>query len=133
MAAAGLTRGGFYAHFRDKTALVAECIDISFSQAKENLLLGDDKSERGRAWLGGEIARSGHELRDAFNRNVESMLSDIEGRLATSSGPARKRAVATLALWTGGMMLARSVSNPVLADEILETCRTEILGTKHRR
>lgn len=155
MGAAGLTRGGFYAHFRDKSALIAECMDVAFVEAKKNLLLGEDMPARGRAWLehatrrylsrshleapgegcaipslGGEIARGDPQLRETFNRNIESMLTDIEGRLATASRPARQRAIATLALWAGGIMLARAVSNPALADEILEACRTEILGTK---
>ncbi len=155
MGAAGLTRGGFYAHFRDKSALVAECIDVAFVEAKKNLLLGDDMHARGRSWLehatrrylsrahieapgegcaipslSGEIARGEPELREAFNRNVESLLAEMEGRLKDASRPARQRAIATLALWAGGLMLARAVTSPALADEILEACRTEILGTK---
>jgi TetR/AcrR family transcriptional regulator, transcriptional repressor for nem operon len=155
MGAAGLTRGGFYAHFRDKSALIVECLDVAFAEARRNLLLGEGTSVRGRAWLehatrrylsrahleapgegcaipalGGEIGRGDEALRDAFTRNIQALLGDIEQRLATASRPARRRAISTLALWVGGLMIARAVNNPELADEILETCRSEILGAK---
>jgi len=150
MANAGLTRGGFYAHFRDKSALLGAAIEVAFVEARRNLLGGDES--RGAAWLeratgrylnrrhlespgfgcaipalGGEVARSERSVRSSFTRNLSVLLGEMTERLDGSQSAARKRAIATMATWVGAMTMARAVNDPALADEILATCRREIL------
>lgn len=145
MGAAGLTRGGFYAHFRDKTAMAVAGIDRAFAEARGNLL-GAGLPPRGPAWveaaakrylseahldhpgrgcavpaLAGEVARGEPEVREAFGRGVGEMLDGIERRL--DGGDRRARAIVLLATCVGGMAIARAVSSRGLAREVLGACR----------
>jgi TetR/AcrR family transcriptional repressor of nem operon len=146
MAAAGLTRGTFYAHFADKDALLAEALLTAFEEARENLL-GRDASLRGRKWLeraarvylsdqhvddpgggcavaalGAEVARADPKVRRAFTRGVERVLDGMTGRLGD-----RERALGALATMIGGLVLARATEDAKLRDEALAASRRAIL------
>jgi len=155
MNAAGLTRGGFYAHFRDKSALVAEALDVAFAQVKEKHFA--DATLRGRAWLerstevylsldhvenpgtgcalptlGAEVARCDASVREVFTRNVREIVGEMAKRLAGRGGPARRRAIVTLALSVGAVTLARAVTDRKLATEILRACKDDLLHARRR-
>jgi TetR/AcrR family transcriptional repressor of nem operon len=147
MAEAGLTRGGFYAHFADRHAMVAEALDFAFEVTKKNLF---DLPETGDAWLAratrrylggahrdavgegcplpvlvGEMTRAPGEVRATFERQVEDVLDRIARRLgegATTTPDDRRRAAGVLAAWVGALAIARSVSAPV-GEEILAAVR----------
>ena len=150
MAAAGLTRGGFYAHFADKTEMIVEAIDLAFAQAKKNLF-GAEGVE-GDAWLaranarylseahvadvahgcalpalGGQIPRSPPRVRDSFARNVEEIIDFVATRMGGghATDADRKEATRILALWVGTMTLARSFDGK-RAAEILEVGRIAV-------
>ena len=155
MNAAGLTRGGFYAHFRDKSALVAEALDAAFAQVKSKHFA--DATLRGRAWLerstemyisldlgenpgagcavpalGAEVARCDTTVREVFTKNLREILGEIAHRLAARDGPARRRAIVTLAISVGAVTMARAVTDRKLAKEILQACRDDLLRTRRR-
>ena len=67
------------------------------------------------AALGQEIARSTPELKAAFERGLEEILS--------AGGGDRKNAIFQTAALVGGVVLARAVQDERLSDEILETVR----------
>ena len=50
MGAAGLTHGGFYAHFRDKNELLIAALERAFDQSEQNLLEGKLEGLEGAPW-----------------------------------------------------------------------------------
>lgn len=139
MKAAGLTHGAFYAHFGSKQALqeaaVAYGQGLSAGRARSH---GATKSGRQAyadgylsprhrdspgngctmAALAPEVARSTPELKTAFERGLEEILS--------ASGGDRKEAIFQTATLLGGVVLARAVRNPQLSEEILKSVRQKL-------
>ncbi|WP_426753506.1 TetR/AcrR family transcriptional regulator [Myxococcus sp. Y35] len=152
MRAAGLTVGGFYAHFGSKDVLFAESVR-AFFQRQHGRWLGGLEELRGGEWLSHFVRRYlNHHIRDNLETGciLPSVLSDLtrgtpEARAAISEGleglvaemgarvpgeggvTARKRALATLALLFGAMTLARATRPLPLSDEILEAAREFLL------
>jgi len=147
MAAAGLTAGGFYAHFRSKQAMLAEALDLAFQQsidrARSRLASSHgadwirgfitfylskehrDAPERGCPMpaLASEVARLNPACRAVFEKRLQERLAAIE---AHAGAPARS-AIPGVALSVGALVLARAVSNRDLSDRILEECRAALL------
>jgi TetR/AcrR family transcriptional repressor of nem operon len=158
MARAGLTAGGFYAHFPSKDALVAEAVDTGAVASRERWY-GRFDDLRGRAWaealvetylsdehrddrtsgcilpsLGAEIGRAGRPSRLRFERRVRGMFDFIEARTKDELGADRAAIVAALSACVGGLLLARAVVTPALSQEILEGARSgakRLLGLPH--
>jgi TetR/AcrR family transcriptional repressor of nem operon len=139
MRGAGLTVGGFYAHFSSKDALVESLLRSTMGQVRESLLssAGDlparervertlerylsaehrDHPERGcpvPAALS-EVTRQSIAVRRAF-------AQEIDKHLAVSGASSRQAALATLALMYGGLALARALKDTPLSDEVLKAC-----------
>jgi TetR/AcrR family transcriptional regulator, transcriptional repressor for nem operon len=151
MAAAGFTHGGFYKHFQSKADLMAEAAACGFSQsaadaagAEPGLFVQDYLSRKHRdevgsgctlAALGGDAARQPESVKKAFAAGIEGQLANLERAAGAAGGEAsreaRAKGIATLAQVVGAMVLSRACpDDSPLADEILEVCRSRILGTK---
>ena len=144
MESAGLTHGGFYAHFRDKESLITESITAAFAEARKNLFPVDPKV-RGKTWakhagdrylarshvaqpgqgcavpaLAAEVARGGGKSQRAFASEVSAILDEIASRLG---GPrARERATQLFASWVGALTLARVMEGDA-SEQILAAVR----------
>jgi TetR/AcrR family transcriptional repressor of nem operon len=70
------------------------------------------------AALAPEVARSTPELKAAFERGFEEILA--------AGGGDREKAIFQTAALIGGVVLARAVHDPRLADEILESVRQKV-------
>ncbi len=148
MDAAGLTPGGFYAHFPSKQALLAETLGLSLEQARAQLfsgLEGMESSDWLRAVVGrylsrthrdqpaggcslpalaGEIAREGQAPRAALQAYLQQLVAELAPRTPAASGlDPEDRVLATLALLSGALMLARAVPDEELSDRILRAAR----------
>lgn len=138
----GLTHGGFYGHFRDRDALVAEAVRHAASQTTEVFTRGDlsevlatylseghvDHPERGCvvAALGTEAERQHAPVRRAFADAARGLLGlvsrSVDGPCADAPSP---RALRTAATMVGAVMLARLVNDPALSRQILDAARAE--------
>jgi TetR/AcrR family transcriptional repressor of nem operon len=151
MADLGMTHGGFYAHFADKEALVAEACTQGFSeqitrwstqlaqhpgQDPLETLVRDYLSLQHRshpdtgcvaAALSGEMAHRDHRSRKAFTNGIQQMLDYLAPALTQKKCKIKPEAV--LGLMVGSMMLARAVSDPLLSERLLETAGNTILAT----
>jgi AcrR family transcriptional regulator len=141
MDGAGLTHGGFYRHFDDKSELYAEAVrwflcqeapkpwqrprrgaarkrraqrvvDSYFSRAH----FDDRESCCPLLGLPSDVARGEEPVKVAYREVLEKLVELFEADLARPQR--RERALALAALCVGGMVLARSVDNPTLADEL---------------
>jgi TetR/AcrR family transcriptional regulator, transcriptional repressor for nem operon len=143
MRAAGLTHGGFYAHFASKEALVAEVLASSLAHSAgrwEWLSQTREPAEALRrivhsyldaahvaareqgcvlASLGPEMARR-EQMRPAITASIRRMLEAIR---RTLPGRRRVRAVEALSGMVGAVVLARLCDDPDLAQEFLAAGR----------
>ena len=151
MSRAGLTHGGFYAHFESKDDLIAAAVRQMFVDARELFRSSTedkdpveglrtyinsyvsrshrDHPERGCAIaaLASDIHRQGRKARSAYDDGVAGLVAKIEGLLPEREGVDRRRlAVSMIAEMTGAVAAARSVSDPTLSDEILASARRSL-------
>jgi AcrR family transcriptional regulator len=161
MAGAGLTRGSFYSYFDSKGDLYAEAVrDI----LNEKQLLNsdgvhidphavDNAAQFVRDYLSlerfedidgscpliafpSEFLRKEHRVRQAFETVLRVMIDVFEQALQRNGPAARERARAIAALCVGGMVLARSIEDRALADELREAAMDIALslgGWSHQR
>lgn len=148
MKGAGLTVGGFYAHFASKEALVDDVIRRTASAMRARLFAGlDDKDEADRAEvvlkrylsaahrdeveqgcpfpaIVGEVATGAPEHREVLADGVGAFTSELERLLPRGDALQRRHlAIALFALMYGGLSLARALRGTELSDEVLRACR----------
>jgi len=153
MRRAGLTHGGFYAHFRDKTELVTEACATGFDSAAANLdriaalptprarvralvlsyLGGHHRDHAGDgcllASLGSEVARLDGEARVLFADSFRRHRARVAAALALHPDPAEneRRANALLGLLAGALVFARAVADPAESAALLSQARRTAL------
>jgi AcrR family transcriptional regulator len=142
MADAGLTNGAFYAHFESKEDLVATTVADQLRRQRESLGVEAtgragveqivrsylspehrDRTEDGcpSAALLDEISRCTDPTRQAYTEGLLAIVDDIAARLAPHDPrSARATVLSVYAAMVGTLQLSRTLSDPQLADEILE-------------
>jgi TetR/AcrR family transcriptional repressor of nem operon len=153
MKEAGLTHGGFYAHFDSRDALVIQAFSYAMDRSMERWRktaeqippdkrlamivdtylspLHRDDPGHGCAvpTLGAEIARESPKTRKAFAAKLEQMIDMIAEQIPDASGRiARKQAAAMLATMMGTMVLSRIAGSGEFSDEILAAGREAALS-----
>jgi TetR/AcrR family transcriptional repressor of nem operon len=153
MKEAGLTHGGFYAHFDSREALVieafADTMDRSterwrklaeqtppekrFAAIVDSYLTAVHRDDPGHGCavpaLGAEIARESPKTRKAFAAKLEQMIDMLAEQIPeVPRKAARKQAMSALATMMGTLVLARIAGNGAVSDEILGAGREAVLG-----
>ena len=145
MADAGLTHGGFYAHFESKEDLVREAMEAAFTQSKarhdavhkpgpagleayiRSYLRGThrDTPERGcaAATLVAEIARSSDTTRGAFSARLEAIFDRIESHLSAEIPLAARRptSIGIFSVLMGAIQMSRIFVDKSESEFILES------------
>jgi AcrR family transcriptional regulator len=153
MADAGLTRGSFYAYFDSKSDLYATSITAILSEKSiENsdgisidprapevaaeiisdyLSVGRFEDIDGSCplvALPNDVSRTDQSVKLAFESVLKVLIDIFEQGLGRQGDPARQRALAIAALCVGGMVLARTIEDRALADELREAARSIALS-----
>jgi TetR/AcrR family transcriptional repressor of nem operon len=149
---AGLTHGGFYAHFDSREALVIEAFAHAMDRSTERwrklaeqtapekrlativetYLTAIHRDDPGHGCavptLGAEIARESPKTRKAFAAKLEQMVDMLAEQIPDiPRKAARKRAIAALATMMGTLVLARVAGSGEFSDEILGAGRDAVL------
>lgn len=145
MSDAGLTHGGFYAHFASREAMLAEAADRAGAEAvaasariaaaapQQKALQSIIRAYLSKAHhdnvatgcpiaaLGSEMARQAPEVRRAATRHIKESI-DLMARQSPNWGRANahEQALVTLSTMVGALMLARAVDDPRLSDALRE-------------
>ncbi len=143
MKEAGLTHGGFYAHFASREAMLAEAADRAGAEAvaasariaanapPEQALLRMLQAYLSKehvkgvemgcpvAALGSEMPRQAPEVRRAATRRIKEMI-DVVARQSPDWGQpgAHEHALVAVATIVGALVLARAVDDPKLSDTL---------------
>lgn len=156
MKAAGLTHGGFYAHFKSKDALLTETLGEVFArvgrrwdrvmdalpplealEAYIDFYLSAQHRDHPESGcpvvaLNSDLPRQSRAFRKAFDAGVEEMRERIAVRAEALGieGP-EDFAHAALSTMVGAVALARSVSDKTMSDEILSATRRDMHARLH--
>src|SRR5437763_5872153 len=148
MKEAGLTHGGFYAHFDSREALVVEAFGYAMDRSTERwrklaeqtppdkrlaaiveaYLTPAHRDDPGHGCavpaLGAEIARESPKTRKAFAARLEQMIEMIAEQIPdVPRKTARQQAMAALATMVGTLVMARVAGSGEFSDEILAAGR----------
>jgi TetR/AcrR family transcriptional repressor of nem operon len=143
MKEAGLTHGGFYAHFESREGMLAQAADragadtVAFlagvaaaAPPKQELdamlraYLSKEHVESAEtgcavAALGSEMPRQAPKVRRAATHRIKEMIDLVARQLPDWGRPgAHERALVTVATALGALILARAVDDPKLSDAV---------------
>ena len=157
MKEAGLTHGGFYAHFDSRDALLAAAAEQAaaestetFSKALASAKRGEElmalvdtyladnhvtAAERGLgcsiAAAGTEVPRQSPEVRRAVSRRIKDLIGLVERQFPDWGKPAaHEKAMAVVATMVGALMLARVSDDAQLSKAIRKSARELIRGVR---
>jgi len=152
MRRAGLTHGGFYAHFRDKAELVAEACAAGFAEAAPNLdriarlptrearlrvlidsyLGARHRDNRGSGCLivavAADMARLQNSARSGYVRAFTDHLERLAEALQLAADPTenRERVTHLMSALVGALLIARGVDGPRRSNSILQAMRRRL-------
>ena len=152
MAAADLTRGGFYRYFESKSDLYAEAMECFFTNPEcgnrwEGVQVDPSRGELGaqiiRAYLSrqhyqdiedscpmvalvGDVARTGPVVKKAYENALNAMINHLQKDAGDKGQPDRSTALAIAALCIGGMIIARASDE--LADDVRAAAKKAALA-----
>jgi TetR/AcrR family transcriptional repressor of nem operon len=151
MKEAGLTHGGFYAHFPSREAMLAEAADRAGSEAMTSMERVAAKAPPQKALqammqaylsethvksietgcataaLCSEMPRQAPEVRRAATRRIKEMIDFVTRQSPDWGQPgAHERALVTVSTMIGALMLSRAVDDPRLSDALREAALSHL-------
>ena len=156
MKEAGLTHGGFYAHFASRDALLAAALEHAGSQSnarvRERMRLRTEAGESPLralvseylsdahmaalelgcpvAAVSSDLQRSGDSLREVSQSRVRGLAKLVEGTLAPEAPAGSAWAIA--ASLVGAIQMARVLGAEGGGKEVLQACREALLAQYER-
>src|SRR5437763_1921689 len=151
MKQAGLTHGGFYAHFASRDALLAAAVDQEGVESTEHLTRAIAAAKPGQeltalvdaylsdrlvaapeqgcviAAAGSEVPRQEAEVRRTANRRIKDLIGLIERQFPEwGKSAAHDKAMGITATLVGALVLARAVDDAQLSNRIRKAAREQI-------
>ena len=148
MKEAGLTHGGFYAHFESRDALLAAAVDQEGVESTEYLTRAIAAAKPGQeltalvdaylsdghvaapeqgcavAAAGSEVPRQEAQVRRAASRRIKDFIGLIERQFPEwGKSAAHDKAMGIAATLVGSVVLARAVDDPQLSRRIRKAAR----------
>lgn len=148
MKEAGLTHGGFYAHFASRDALIGEAFVHAMEQAAKRWRRRADGAPDGEGLaavvdgyltpshrddvgngcalpaLGAEVSRASPKIRKAVAARLEKMVEVVAGEMSgLNDKDARREAIRVVAIMMGSLLMSRMAGTGEFSDEILEAGR----------
>jgi TetR/AcrR family transcriptional regulator, transcriptional repressor for nem operon len=157
MSAAGLTVGGFYAHFASKEALVDAALRRTSAEMRAKLFASlDEKPAESRAEIvvkrylsaahrdeerlgcplpavAGEVSTIAPEHAPVIAEQIDDFAGELEAHLDGERAGKRNVALGLVALMVGALTLARATRGTVLSDEVLRAARAVAANVLDRR
>jgi TetR/AcrR family transcriptional repressor of nem operon len=152
MKEAGLTHGGFYAHFDSRDALVGEAFAHAMEQTVARWRKRAEQAPEGKELasivtryltaqhrddvgngcalpsLGAEVLRANPKTRKAVAAKLEEMIDIVSGQMpAQTPKAARREAIGVLSTMMGTLILARMAGSSEFSEEILAAGRHSAL------
>jgi TetR/AcrR family transcriptional regulator, transcriptional repressor for nem operon len=141
---AGVTNGAFYGHFKSKSEAFRLVVLSGMEQLR--LAVADLKTSHGKRWLktfigfylgpkrtcdigescalpsfSPEMIRADDETREAYEEALRRLIEEVSAGLPDEATAARDdKAIALLAMLSGGVTLARAVPDPALSKRIAD-------------
>jgi TetR/AcrR family transcriptional repressor of nem operon len=147
MEGAGLTVGGFYAHFASKEALVDEALRRTSAKLRAHLFKGiEEKPKEARAivllkrYLSvahrdeyvhgcpmpavlGEVGTTKPEHADVVAEQIEALATELGPHLPEATVSKRSLTLGLVAMMVGGLSIARAAKGTPLSEDVLKACR----------
>lgn len=151
--AAGVTNGAFYGHFKSKSEAFRTAVVTGLEELRQGIKAL--KTEQPQSWLptfvgyylghkrtcelgescalpslSADVMRTDPETRRAYTEELQHLIAEVAAGLpegASLPTPREDRAILTLALLTGGVTLARAVSDPALSERIAKLVAADAL------
>lgn len=155
---AGLTHGGFYAHFKDREAMLAEALDFAAGESVDTLVgsahvrsssegisaleamvdgyLSDAHVKAKDAGctiasLGSETRRQSPQIKKVATRHLKELVRSLADEIAAVKPKRRdtsSEALAALSTMVGALLIARIVDDPQLADDVRAAAKKAVLA-----
>ena len=149
---AGVTNGAFYGHFKSKGEAFRTVVLAGLEQLR--FAVADLKASHGKRWLktfiglylgpkrtcdigescalpsfSPEMVRADAETREAYEAELRRLIEEVSTGLPDEAGAARDdKAIALLAMLSGGVTLARAVPDPALSKRIADAVERSALA-----
>lgn len=143
---AGLTRGAFYAHFKNKQMVYSKAIiagarksrinqkkpkDVDSKKWSKDLLLGylskahinQEISPCPLAFLVTDIANNETEVKATYTRMFKLLNKTIQAELKNNATCSKQDILATTAMMIGGVAIGRALEDEKAINELLESCQ----------
>jgi AcrR family transcriptional regulator len=146
---AHLTSGAFYVHFSSKKEAFLEAVRVGLDELRAGIEA--TQSSGNEHWLGNfadfyltekrscdltvgcalpslsaEVERAGAEAKSAYEEKLCEIIATLSAGMPGSESERKQEAWTALALLAGGLMLARTVQSPALAEEIASAVRVAV-------
>lgn len=153
MSQVGLTHGGFYAHFKDRDALVEEAAVCAATQSFGRLLEAAGSARQGKEVeailnyylspehrddygfgcllpaLAADIARQPDSVRSVFTESLTVNVDKFALYMpATDHKTKLAQAMMLVSGMAGGVLIARAINDPKLSKMLLDSVRSQLLN-----